>query len=1075
MTDDLTRANRKRRLSPQWLAFPILVAGILLAVQPLLTGHLPWRADGLLHVFRLVELERAARHGILFPRWLPDLGYGFGFPLFNYYAPLSYYPLLVLRALGLPVVTALQAGYALALLALCLGVFLWTRLIYGPIAALAAAFAAAYAPYFLYDALHRGVLAELWGLAFLALALAAMHHHVARRERRSLFLLVMAYTALILTHNILALAGSALLAAYGLYLLVQSRETGSENQSVRWTERVARHPFTALALGLGLAAFFWLPALLERDLVQIEQLYGPADFFYGNNFLSPAALVAVPRPTDPAQVNPPLAFGLGIPQLVLAMLAWLPSHRERFTARQRAQRAALTGMIVVLLLMALPASQPLWDHLPLLYFVQFPWRFLGPASLLLAVLAGAGASRLPGGPWLQLLTSLLVLAGFGLPWLFPGDYAPALSLAPDDVIRFEAETGWLGTTSAGEYLPRQVQTPPAPETLLPLYERSAPDYLIPRLDSASLPDTVALLETSYELTSATLKTEASAPFEARFFWYYFPGWQLTANGNELPVYAAGEHGLLAAHIPAGEQILTLQFGDTPVRRWSSYLSGASLVVLVVALLLAGSRTPIPTGDAPPAITWRSAAVIVLVGLLLAGTKTLVLDRYPNPFVQTSFDGRDLRGIDVPLQISFGDELVLLGYDLETRPVPADGSVEVVLYWRAQRQLDIDYSVAVHLVDDLGRRFGQQDNFHPGGYPTSRWHSGEYARDAHRLSPVAGTPPGAYTLLVSVYEPGSGRRLEVRAEQAPSGTSYQLAEVAIAAPDSYASVASLDIAHKVAWGAGGLSLAGFSHPPKTGAVGLPLALTLYWQAMDTPDADYRAELHLQDDQGRNVATMRWAPGRESYPTSRWAAGTVVRDERALLVPAAYETAPGEPVTSGRYQLQLALLGSNSDVTSTLLDLGTVSIVAPERTYHLPPGSAPIAQVGELAHLVAYDVSGAQLSPGEQLALRLTWLAADTTTTSYTAFVHLVGPDGTIAAQLDQVPGAGTRPTTSWFPEEIIADYYLLQLPVDAAPGTYRLRLGLYDAASGQRLPVSRSGTPDGDALVLPVTLEVATDG
>ncbi|MDT8304356.1 MAG: hypothetical protein RRC07_00355, partial [Anaerolineae bacterium] len=159
MNDQITPASNERPPARNWLALAILLAGVLLALQPLLAGHLPWRADGLLHVYRLVELERAVRHGELFPRWLPDLGYGFGFPLFNYYAPLSYYLLLALRALGLPLIAALQAGYALALLALCFGVYLWARALFGEVAGLVAGFAAAYAPYFLYDTLHRGVLA----------------------------------------------------------------------------------------------------------------------------------------------------------------------------------------------------------------------------------------------------------------------------------------------------------------------------------------------------------------------------------------------------------------------------------------------------------------------------------------------------------------------------------------------------------------------------------------------------------------------------------------------------------------------------------------------------------------------------------------------------------------------------------------------------------------------------------------------------------------------------------------------------------------------------------------------------
>jgi hypothetical protein len=1075
MNDRSTPARIQPRQS--WLTFVALLGGILLALQPLLAGHLPWRGDGLLHVYRLVELERAAGQGVLFPRWLPDLGYGFGFPLFNYYAPLSYYLLLALRGFGLPVVAALQFGYALALVAISLGVFLWARAIFGSIAGLVAAFAAVYAPYVLYDALHRGVLAELWGLAFLALSLAALEHHVRQRTGRTLLWLVLAYAALVLTHNILALTGSALLLAYALFLLgrpgAPARPATSPGR-----ERLTTHPFVALALGLGLATFFWLPALAERDLVQIEQLYGPANFFYGNNFLSPTDLVALPQPADPAQVNPSLAFGLGIPQLLFALVAWRPRADPPLTAGQRRHRLALTVAIALLLAMTLPASRFIWDRLPLLYFVQFPWRFLGPVSLLLAVLAGAGASRLPGSPVVQLGASLLPLAVAGLPWLFPGGYQAELALAPDAVIRFEAETGWLGTTSAAEYLPVQVETLPAPETLLPLYEAAAPDYLIPRLDSGSIPASAELLDARYGLTDANVSLAAAAPFQVRFLWYYFPGWQLQLNGEPHPVAATGPHGLLAAEIPAGEHTLALSFDDTPIRRWSGYVSVASLLALLIAARLQRGGGP-AARRVPPAPGVRATGTTLVLGLLLFSVKIGVLDHYPNPFARAAFDGQTVRGVQVPLQVSFGDELALLGYDLDEQPVPPDGVVDVTLYWRAQTPLATDYSIAVHLVDELGRRYGQQDSYHPAGYPTSRWLPGEYARDVHRLPLLYGTPPGTYRLLVSVYEASSGRRLEVRgAAQGAPGAAYPLAEVSVLPRVTRAEPASLPIEQQTNWNpTGAIGLLGYNGPPDAVDVGSPLAMTFFWQAAATTASDYQAHLYLVTEEGETAATLSWAPGRASYPTSSWPAGAVVRDERALLVPAVRAGRPDEAVESGRYHLLLALsAGSEGSLQGEPLSLGTLNVVAPARSFDLPGAPTPaLAQVGDIALLAGYDLSTTQLQAGDDVTVHVYWRAAALTTTSYTVFVHLVGPEDTIIAQRDQLPAGGDRPTTGWLPGEVISDSYTLSIPAAATPGSYRLRLGMYDAASGQRLPVSGAGIPSGDHLFLPEQIEVEGDG
>jgi len=60
-----------RRLVPRLLPLAALLILLLPAIQPLLAGHLPWRADGLLHFHRLAQLERAVSLGALYPRWLP--------------------------------------------------------------------------------------------------------------------------------------------------------------------------------------------------------------------------------------------------------------------------------------------------------------------------------------------------------------------------------------------------------------------------------------------------------------------------------------------------------------------------------------------------------------------------------------------------------------------------------------------------------------------------------------------------------------------------------------------------------------------------------------------------------------------------------------------------------------------------------------------------------------------------------------------------------------------------------------------------------------------------------------------
>ncbi|MCS7062288.1 MAG: hypothetical protein RMN25_14175, partial [Anaerolineae bacterium] len=103
------------------------VAVGLIAAQPLLTYSLPRGTDTLYHLQRAASLLRALEQGILYPRWSFDLAYGFGYPVFNYYASLSYYPAAGLAALGLSVVDAITALAVALYIAQPVGMWLWLR------------------------------------------------------------------------------------------------------------------------------------------------------------------------------------------------------------------------------------------------------------------------------------------------------------------------------------------------------------------------------------------------------------------------------------------------------------------------------------------------------------------------------------------------------------------------------------------------------------------------------------------------------------------------------------------------------------------------------------------------------------------------------------------------------------------------------------------------------------------------------------------------------------------------------------------------------------------------------------
>ncbi len=157
----------------------------------------------------------------------------------------------------------------------------------------------------------------------------------------------------------------------------------------------------------------------------------------------------------------------------------------------------------------------------------------------------------------------------------------------------------------------------------------------------------------------------------------------------------------------------------------------------------------------------------------------------------------------------------------------------------------------------------------------------------------------------------------------------------------------------------------------------------------------------------------------------------------------------------------------------VDIGALRVTVPERTFTAPPIPHPVGlRLGEWATLLGHGPLPTALRPGETFHLTLYWRADGLIPRSYTVFVHLVGPDGRIYAQQDAVPAGWTRPTTGWFPGEVVRDDYPLTVDSSAPPGTYTLRVGWYDPTAGQRVPVlDETGIPLGDSIRLPAPVEV----
>ncbi len=1101
---------------PNRLLFFLVPLLSLVAIQPILTGILPWRGDGLLHLVRLAELERAVRAGVMFPRWSPDLGYGFGFPLFHYYAPFSYYVGLIPRLSGFSLPASLALSYLLALWVLGWGVALWARDVWREwLGVITAVLATLYAPYLLYNTYHRAALAELWGLAWLALLLWAVNKAIDdfrlpigesslsqfTRQLSNFIWIAVFYALLILSHNITALIGTPFILGYALFLLIGKRPFSLHSSSFI---------LLSLLLGLALSAFFWLPAFFERNLVQIENLTATSGFTYLNHFLTWLDLLAWPKTAVPQQVNPAIPRSLSWPVVALALVAWLPvkgARDEGQGASIKAQRLGLTGAAMLCIFMLLPFSQLAWQAVGLLSFVQFPWRFLGPASVFLAMLAGLGAiqfqarltSQFTGdqrppiiSQFIILITALILL--FALPWLFPSRaHTLPIDLSPANTIQFEMETGWLGTTAAADYLPRSVQTLPlADVTRSGLSATQLPAPLIVQNGQTGFTQ----MQFDYELGKATTVTGPVEVTAVAFHQFFFPGWQATLDGAPLALAPSEPEGLITAVLPPGEHSFELTFNSTPLRTIANLISVVSLVGLVILMAYCVLRSRQSYAIRNPVLSnakgtqylsniKQTLLPAVLTVLFIFSAKIFILDHVNSPFKVVRFDEQTLATVQ---GINFGNVIKLLNAELPNETIPADGNIDITLAWQALPPVAEEYSVSVQLLGENGRRVAQSDSFHPAGLPLPRWQAGEFGIDEHRLKALPATPPGDYRLLVLVYNLASGQRLDMLNETGlPLGNEYELGRVTLTSPTQFPQVSHLAISQTNTEGGGispflaeNVQLLGYDAPLTAVTVGDVIPLTLYWHTPQTPTQDYKSNIWIgcastssaavepvETDTSTGSAAVSLPPDTASTPNTTWQRGQIQRAEFDVVLRSVDEA--GNLLEPGFCTLYLGL-SADGEVNSIALETFTISV--PERLFTLPETAVPMYTISfvDKISLSGFILNQTSFVPTETIPLTLFWQTDGLIETSYTVFVQMLDENGRLITQQDQIPANGNRPTTGWVPGEFVEDRYALVLPVDVAPGHYQIITGFYDAETGERLRLADSS---GDAITIPVSIEVKT--
>ncbi len=378
---------------------------------------------------------------------------------------------------------------------------------------------------------------------------------------------------------------------------------------------------------------------------------------------------------------------------------------------------------------------------------------------------------------------------------------------------------------------------------------------------------------------------------------------------------------------------------------------------------------------------------------------------------------------------------LLRVDLPDSPIAAGEVLPLTLTWQTETPLQIDYQLSLRLINTRGDIFTQSD-WPPltasGG--TLTWPPNQPLPDRRGLWLPADIPPGDYWLQLVLYNPASGQ---------PLGQPFSLGPVSVAptallVPPEKLVIPNFSPTSHLKTEA--LHLLGYALPAEL-QPGQEMWLWLYWQAQTVPPDSIT--LHLNLHSGPESSSADFNLAEAVGPLDLWQPGQVRRMVYHL---------PSSPrLTGPQASLEVSLTPSGERIA-----LADIRLLARPHQFERPAIAHPLeASLGQppLLKLSGYDTEPPR---DNTLPITLYWQAQTEMSANYTVFVQLLNSAGQVVAQVDRQPQEGAAPTTTWLLGEFLTDSYSLSLPPNLPPGPYRLITGLYDAATGQRLPVASGG-------------------
>ncbi len=541
----------------------ILVISLLwpLIAAPFFTHH-----DDV-QVIRLFEMDKCFKDHQIPCRWVPDLGGVYGYPIFNFYAPLPYYFGEVIYVLTHSLIVTVKILFGFTFLGSYIFMFLLAKRFWGKLGGSLSAIFYAFAPYHAVDFYVRGAMGEMWALMLFPAIFWALSKLEEKTNIANLLLSTFFLGAILVSHNLSLMIFSPFIFIWVCLLFLKRR-----------VKKFLLFSLLSLSLAILLSSFYLFPMIFEKNLVHVDTTTS-GYFSYTEHFKGIRKLFierfwgwgASVREV-PGGEKDGLSFQIGwvhllgwVIAVVTAMFLW---KKNRW----------LSGIIIfssfgILLsvFMINPKSELVWKSIEVLKYLQFPWRFLMLVTFFISFICGSVVLiPLKKVKYLYILLIILVVA-LNFSYFRPEKFIQT----SDAKLLRGADWDKQIKRSIFDYLPIYAKEPPA-ELATKRYEILTGDSKV------------------YDFKEGTnwinFKIETKTHTIIRLSQYYFPDWRIVVDGSEIKFdYKNNTLGLMTFILGVGNHKVEARLYDTPIRLVSNFVTLTTLVIILLLLISQSSK------------------------------------------------------------------------------------------------------------------------------------------------------------------------------------------------------------------------------------------------------------------------------------------------------------------------------------------------------------------------------------------------------------------------------------------------------------------------------------------------------